>query len=138
VGFRFATNLIAAIAGGLLVVAAFAFKPSTAAWIGLGAGCASVVLALAGFAARRRGAGARAVDLMLALAGAWTIVASCVFGAPASKWLAFADGTLIWSLGVLGLIVHEALTERELRAPYWRYESSDGEVTVPAMERTAA
>ncbi len=126
------------LAGGVLIVASFAFAPATASALGLAVGCATVVVALAGFAARHRGAGARAVDLLQAIAGAWTIVASCEFAAPVSKWLAFADGALICSLGVLGLIVHEALSERELRTPYWRRESSDGEVTVPAFERTAA
>lgn len=134
----FVTNLLAALVGGILTVAAFAFTPTTAVWIGLGAGCAAVVIGLAGFAGRGRSAGARSVDLLLALAGAWTIVASCVFGPPVAKWLAFADGASICTLGVLGLIVREVVAERELRTPYWGHELSDGEVTVPAIERTAA
>ncbi len=136
--FRFVTNLLAMIAGGLLVVAAFAFAPGTASWIGLGVGGTTVLLALAGFAARRRGAAARAVDVMLATLGAWTIVASCVFGAGTAKWLAFADGAGICALGVLGLIVHQVLMQRELRTPYWRPELADSEVAVPGFERTAA
>jgi hypothetical protein len=138
---RFVSNLTAAIAGGVLVAGSFAFRPATSAWIALGVACLTVITVLAAFAARGRGPAARTIDVLLTIAGVWTIVASRVFAASLAKWLAFADGALLFALAVVGLIVHEALIEHELRAAQRPAPAQHEPVPLspvsPQMRRTA-
>jgi hypothetical protein len=112
---RFTSNLVCAVAGGLLLVVAFAFSPATGGWLALGGGCVALVTVLGAFAVHGRGPPARTVDALLAIAAAWTIVASRVFDGRTLRWLSFADGAALCSLAVVGLIVHEALVRREVR-----------------------
>jgi hypothetical protein len=102
----------------MMVIASLAFKagPMVASAFGLAAGV--LVVVLAAFAVRGRGAVPRAIDSFTAVAAAWGIVASRVFSPPATvKWLIFGDGALIAGLGFVGLLVHELLIERALRGP---------------------
>ena len=85
------------------------------AWIVLGLGVAAVIAALWAFAVPDQGAGARATEILLVLTGAWTVVASRVFSDPhVSRWVGFADGVALWTLGALGLVIHERLVEQRL------------------------
>lgn len=86
-----------------------------AAWIVLGLGAAAVIAALSAFAVPDQGGGARTTEVLLVLTGAWTIVASRVFADPhVTRWLCFAGGVAIWTLGALGLVIHERLIEDRL------------------------
>jgi len=113
---RFTVHLLALNAGALIVVSALAFGPRAAAWITLGLGAVVLLGALTGFAQADQGLAARSTEVLLVLAGAWTIVACRAFsGAGAVRWTCLADGILIWGLGGLGLIAHEALVQGRLR-----------------------
>ena len=113
---RFASNLIALIAGALLVSTALAFGDGTESWIALGLGCAAVLAAAGAFPLPGRGAGQRVIDVCIALAGVWTIVASRAFDGQALHWLAFSAGVGIAALGTVGLVLHESLLERTVHS----------------------
>jgi hypothetical protein len=112
---RFAAMLAAVIAGGLIVIAAVGFGDRAAAWITFGLAALVVLAALTAFAAARQGAVPRVVEVLLALVGAWTLLAARVFGGSANRWLDFAGGVALCALGAAGLLVHERLLEGELR-----------------------
>jgi hypothetical protein len=112
---RFAAHLAALVSGALAVVFALTLRPGVSAWIVLGLGAVTTLSALSAFAVADPGGTARIVEVLLALTGAWTIVASRVFSDPhATRWLCFADGVAIWALGGLGLVIHEYLIEGHL------------------------
>lgn len=113
---RFASNALALVAGALIVIGVFAFGPTAYAWITFGLATLAVVAVLAAFAMPQRGALPRVIDVLLVLAGSWTILASRVFAGSANRWLDFAGGVAIAALGAVGLIVHELLLERSLEA----------------------
>jgi hypothetical protein len=114
---RFVSNIGALLAGGFLAAASFAFGWRTVGWLALACGCAVAMIVLACFAFPHRGSLQRWLDALTLTGAVWTIVASRVFGGPHTiKWLSFADGALVCGLGLVGLIAHELLMERELRA----------------------
>lgn len=112
---RFASNLLIALLGGALAACSLLFAPSVVRWMGLGVGCAAVVITLAGFAVRGRGLGQCSLDLVIAPLGAWTILSSCSYTGTELRWLSFSAGAALAGLAVVGLISHEVVTERELR-----------------------
>jgi hypothetical protein len=123
---RYLTNIGLAILGGFLVVASQVWTPSVFMWLMLGVGVAS--LALAGsIAIRGRGLSQRSLDGIIGVLGAWTIVASLVFGGTVVTWLGFASGVAFVALAVIGLTLHELYTERvvhsfEVRTPAVEHE----------------
>jgi hypothetical protein len=123
---RYLTNIGLALLGGVIVVVSQAWSPSVFMWVMLGAGAAA--LALAGsIALRGRGRAQRALDAILGILGAWTIVASLVFGGTVVTWLGFASGVAFVALAVIGLTLHELYTERvvhsfEVRTPAAEHE----------------
>ncbi|MGI8428158.1 MAG: hypothetical protein ACR2OB_02395 [Solirubrobacteraceae bacterium] len=112
---RFFVNLAVMVAGWLLLLGAVAFRFAVVGWLALAAGCVVLVTVLVGFACAGRGALQRALDGGMALAGAWTIVASCSFGGATLKWLSFSEAALFAALGLGGLILHEIQLESGLR-----------------------
>ena len=108
---RYLTNLALAVIGAVVVVVSLAWTPSTFMWIMLGSGIAGMTLA--GTAALpRRGLAQRTLDGLIAVLGAWTIVASLVFSGSTVTWLGFASGITFVALAVIGLTLHELSTER--------------------------
>jgi membrane protein implicated in regulation of membrane protease activity len=112
---RFISNVSIQLTGTLLVVFAFAFRGQILEWFGLGAGCAAVVVTLAAFAVRDRGAFKRFLDAGLALIGGWMIVAACVFSGAALRWLSFAEGAALAALCTIALCAYEIAVRRRLR-----------------------
>ncbi len=125
---RFVFNLSALGVAVMLVLAAAAFGPHAAKWVGLGigiAGCVTSSLFVAllvherrfsgGFEFRFRG---RHIDVFSFLAGTmasiavWEIVAAAVFQPRISRWLTLADGLVIAVLACAGLVLHEVSRER--------------------------
>jgi hypothetical protein len=108
---RYLSNLTLAVLGGFLVVASMAWTVPVFTWLMFGIGIAA--LALAGpTVLLPRGVAQRAVDGVAAILGAWTIVASMVFGGLAITWLGFASGVGFVALALVGLTLHELSTER--------------------------
>jgi hypothetical protein len=124
-GARFMSNLSLAVLGGTLVSSSLAFAPEVTRWVALGTGCAAVVITLAGFATRGRGPARRAVDVIVAALGAWTIVASCGYAGQTLRWLSFSEGAALALLAVSGLIAHEILVARELRLAVAAWEARE-------------
>jgi hypothetical protein len=109
---RYLTNLVLALVGGFLLVASQAFAVAIFMWLMLAGGIATIVVAAPGVAIPSRGPVQRGVDYMFSLLGAWTIVASIVFGGVAITWLGFASGAALVALALVGLTAHELSTER--------------------------
>ena len=123
---RYLTNIGLAIMGGFLVVVSQVWSVSVFMWVMLGIGVAALALA-GGIAVRGRGATQRALDGIIGLLGAWTIVASLVFSGSVVTWLGFASGVAFAALAVIGLTLHELNTERvvhsfEVRSPAAEHE----------------
>jgi hypothetical protein len=125
---RFVFNLSALGVAVMLVLAAVAFGPHAAKWVGLGIGIAGFATSLS-FGAllvhERRFSGrielrfrGHRVDVFSFLAGVmastavWEIVAAAVFQPRISRWLTLADGLVIAALACAGLVLHEVSRER--------------------------
>lgn len=110
---RYATNVVLALASGLVIVAVFAFSPEVAGWIAFGL-TGVVVLAMTAGAALlpRRGWTQRGLDVAVATLAAWTIVETLVFDGAAQTWITFGTAAGMLALAVAGLTAHELTTER--------------------------
>ena len=123
---RYVTNIGLALMGGFLVVVSQAWSVSVFMWVMLGIGAAAVALA-GSIALPGRGRSQRILDGIIGVLGAWTIVASLVFGGTVVTWLGFASGVALVALAVIGLSIHELYTERvvhsfEVRTPAAEHE----------------
>lgn len=123
---RYLTNVALGVLGGFLLVTSQAFAVSTFEWLMLASGIAAISIAVCAAALTMRGGqrrwlaggGAlqRSIDCVCVLLGAWTIVASLVFGGAAVTWLGFASGAAFAVFALAGLTVHELSTERVVHA----------------------
>jgi hypothetical protein len=123
---RFLSNLIATLGGGLLVIASLTFGPGALEWLALALSATVLCATLIAFAFRGRGATQRKIDVTVATVSSWTILAACAFAGASLKWLSFAGGAALCALGVLGLIVHEAVMERPIRTVVTAEPVQDG------------
>jgi hypothetical protein len=73
-------------------------------------GGAAIVLALIDTAAA--GLAQRALDALIVLLGAWSIVQALSFGATELKWWSFGTAAVLAGLSAIGLAIHEMTTER--------------------------
>ena len=81
-------------------------------WLALAVGCAWVVMAvLWAFATRGRGRAQRVLDAAVLLVGGWSIIAGRAFRLATVKWLTFADGVLLITISLIGLVSSELLVE---------------------------
>jgi len=117
------------VLGSFLAIASMAFGVSVFTWLMFGAGIAALALAAPAVTVLARGLPQRGLDGVIGLIGAWTIVASMVFGGPAITWLGFASGVALIALALAGLTLHELSTERVVHS---------FEVRTPAAERELA
>jgi hypothetical protein len=110
---RFVSNVLLALAGGLVLVATQAFVPAVVAWIAFGVtGVGVLVLIGATALVPARGHVQRTLDAVAAVLAAWTIVETLVFSGPLMVWLTFGAAAAIVAVGVAGLVAHELSTER--------------------------
>ena len=121
-GVRFVSTMFTAVVGAVLGVGAFSLTAPTERWLGFSSGCATLIVVGLAFLKPRRGAVQRALDLPAALIGGWLIVStravenSGAAGTPgAVKWLNLAAGAALCGIGWVGLMLHEAGLERDLR-----------------------
>ena len=111
---RFATNFVVLLLGAAVLVLLFAFGRPLADWVSLGAGAAAVVMALYSFAMPAQGVYQRLADPLIAVVGAWAIVAARVMDDP-SIWLMFSAGAGLLALGAIGLVIREVDLARGLQ-----------------------
>jgi hypothetical protein len=125
---RFFFNLGAFGAALLLIVGSVTFGPGAVKGVGLGigaAGCFFSLLFVGLLVHTRRLAGhpelwlfGHGLGLWSTLAGGmasvtiWEIVGAAVFVPDVSRWLTLANGLLIATLALTGLVAHEICTER--------------------------
>ncbi len=109
---RYITNAVLVVLGGFLAIASMAFGVSVFAWLMFGTGIAALTFAAPAVTILARGRAQRGLDGVISLLGAWTIVASMVFGGLAITWLGFASGVALVALALAGLTIHELSTER--------------------------
>lgn len=109
---RYLTNLTLLALGAFVVAVSLAFAVSTFTWLMFGAGIAALAIAGPAIAIPARGLTQPGLDGLIALLGAWTIVASMVFAGATITWLGFAAGAALFALAIVGLTLHELTTER--------------------------
>jgi hypothetical protein len=107
------------LGGGFLIVAVFAFAPTTTAWLGFAVSIPLLLLGLAiAYSTLRRGAaagekiGVSTLGLITAVIAAWTIIASLVFAPGTARWLIFASACAHVLLSMASLVIREITTER--------------------------
>jgi hypothetical protein len=108
---RYLSNLALTLAASFLVVATQAFSLSTVMWLTFALAIAFTVVGLY-MVALERTVVQRIIGGLTGVIGAWTIVASLVFGLVTVQWLGFAAAVALVGLGVIGMTVHELTTER--------------------------
>lgn len=108
---RYLSNLTIGILAGFLVAATQAFADTPVKWLGFALASAATVIGL-GMLAANRDALQRAVGGATAILGAWTVVASLVFGLATVATLVFASALGFAALALIGLTAHELRTER--------------------------
>jgi hypothetical protein len=121
---RYLTNVALLIAGAFLVVTSQAFGVSVFEWLMLGVGVLAVLLSGA-IVERGRGLPQRSLDTIIGILGVWTIVASMVFAGAAVTWLGFASGAAFVALALIGLTLHELVTERVVHSIEVRTAAAD-------------
>ena len=110
---RFISNMLLALAGGLVLVVTQAFAPPVVAWIAFGVtGVGVLLLMVATALAPGRGNVQRTLDAVAGVLAAWTIVETLVFSGMLMVWLTFGAAAAIVAVAAAGLIVHELSTER--------------------------
>jgi hypothetical protein len=107
---HFITRLALLLTAGFLVVASQVWTGGTLEWLFIAGGAVMILFAAAD--AVRENVGQRAVDGLIALLGAWTVIQAIIFDGNDLKWWSFASAVALAALSVLGLIAHESNTER--------------------------
>jgi hypothetical protein len=102
---RYLTNAALAVIGGFTVIASQVWTPATFMWLMFAAAILAVTLSTA-IALKGRGNVQRGLDGLVAILGAWTIVASLVFSGSVVTWLGFASGAAFVALAFIGLTLH--------------------------------
>ncbi|HVX32895.1 MAG TPA: hypothetical protein VHA80_07115 [Solirubrobacterales bacterium] len=107
---HFITRTALLVLGGFLAVVSQIWTGDVLQWVFVGGGAVMMLMALAD--ATRERPTQRALDGLILLLGAWTVVEAFIFDGNDLKWWSFASGAAIAGLAVVGLIVHEMSTER--------------------------
>ena len=107
---HFISRLALLLTAGFLVVASQVWTGDTLQWLFVAGGAVMILVAAAD--AVREHVGQRALDGLIALLGAWTIVQAFIFDGTDLKWWSFASGVALAALSTIGLIAHESNTER--------------------------
>jgi hypothetical protein len=71
-----------------------------------------LIVALALLDAVAYGVAQRALDGLIVLLGAWSVVEALAFGGNELKWWSFGTACALAALSVIGLVIHEMTTER--------------------------
>jgi peptidoglycan/LPS O-acetylase OafA/YrhL len=107
---HFISRLALLFLAGFLAVASQVWSGDTLQWLFVGGGAAIVLIALIdsiGPSIQQR-----ALDGVLVLLGAWTVVEAFVFENSNLEWWSFASAAALAGLAAIGLTLHEASTER--------------------------
>ena len=106
----FFSRLALLIIAGFLLVSTQVWAMGTVEWLFIVGGIVMIALAAASFA--QPAGPQRTIDAILALLGIWSIVQAIVFTGSTLEWFSFATAAAGALLATVGLVVHEATTER--------------------------
>lgn len=107
---HFVSRMTLLIGAAFLAFASQAWSGDTLQWIFVGGGALMILVALADTI--RDNVQQRALDALVVLLGAWTVVEAFVFEGNNLQWWSFASAAALAGLATLGLIAHETSTER--------------------------
>lgn len=107
---HFVTRMTLLIGAAFLAFASQAWSGDTLQWIFVAGGALMILIALADTI--RDNVQQRALDALIVLLGAWTVVEAFVFEGNNLQWWSFASAAALAGLATLGLIAHETSTER--------------------------
>lgn len=107
---HFISRLALLIAAGFLVVSSQVWTGETLEWLFAVGG--AVTIAVAAIDAFPRSVAQRAIDTLVVVLGAWTVVEALIFSGTELKWWSFGCACALAGLSVIGLAIHEMSTER--------------------------
>ena len=111
---RFITNVLALVAGGVVVVGSQAFSANTTGWITFGISLGILGMIAVAQLDRSRGRLQSGFDASIGLLSIWSAVASMVFNGSVLTWLSFGDTLGLAALALAALIGNEVSTVRDL------------------------
>jgi hypothetical protein len=106
----FISRLGLLLLAGFLIIATQVWAMGTVEWLFIVGGILMIALA-AGSLAQPAGP-QRTIDAIVAVLGIWSIVQAIVFDGSTLQWVSFATALAGAALATLGLVIHEATTER--------------------------
>ncbi|HWK28117.1 MAG TPA: hypothetical protein VNS09_16245 [Solirubrobacter sp.] len=106
----FISRLALLVIAGFMIIATQVWAMSTVEWIFIVGGAVMLLLAATGVA--HKSTPQRALDGLLALLGAWSIVQALVFNGTTLEWVSFATAAAAAVIATVGLMLHEMTTER--------------------------
>jgi hypothetical protein len=107
---HFASRLSLLLIAGFGVVATQVWAGKTLEWLFIAIGALTILISAADASVANKIQ--RGFDGVMALLGAWTIVAAVVFTGSTLKWVSFTDACALAVLATAGLLIHEMSTER--------------------------
>jgi hypothetical protein len=107
---EFFSRLTLLVVAAFLVVATQVWSGGTLEWLFIVGGAAMLALAAADTGTNNRLQ--RGLDGILAVLGVWSIVEAIVFNGGNLEWVSFATALAAGLIAIVGLIAHEASTER--------------------------
>jgi hypothetical protein len=107
---HFFSRLALLLAAGFLVVASRVWTGDTLQWLFVAGGAA--MLAGAAIDALSADTAQRALDGIIGLLGAGTVIEAFAFEGTKLEWWSFACACALTALSTLGLVLHEMSTER--------------------------
>jgi peptidoglycan/LPS O-acetylase OafA/YrhL len=107
---HFFSRLALLLVAGFLVVASQVWTDDTLQWLFVAGGAVMIAgAAIDGMSAETT---QRALDGIIGLLGAWTVVEAFAFEGTNLEWWSFASGCALAALSTVGLVLHEMRTER--------------------------
>jgi hypothetical protein len=106
----FFSRLALLIIAGFLLVSTQVWAMGTVEWLFIAGGI--VMIALAAGSLSQSAGPQRSLDAVIAVLGVWSIVQAIVFDGSTLEWFSFATAAAAAVLATIGLLIHEATTER--------------------------
>jgi cation transport ATPase len=121
---HFISRLALLLIAGFLLIATQVWAGSTLEWLFVAGGAAMILGA--GIDALRRDRMQMALNGVIGVVGAWTVIEALIFAGTTLEWVSFACAAGLAALAVVGLTLHEMHTERvvhELGVPSREHQS---------------
>jgi hypothetical protein len=107
---HFFSRLALLLVAGFLVVASQVWTDDTLQWLFVAGGAA--MIAGAAIDASRADRSQRALDGIIGMLGAWTVIEAFAFETTNLEWWSFGCACALAALSTVGLVLHEMSTER--------------------------